>query len=181
MDSFQTLQGQPIQEALWIQGKTWELSCAAPVSTRSKGKIACKDPLLAPKWILYSGGYSIHAIKLSNWVFNQRSEYSRKQRGMKNSLTKEREAKLDSLNFRWAIMGKKKADSSPTQPIADASRIASLPNRSQPAPYHPPTIRHQSYSILLPHYQSQQRMISMSDHILRQEQIIISKLLQLRG
>eukprot|EP00526_Cylindrotheca_closterium_P018352 CAMPEP_0113601508 /NCGR_PEP_ID=MMETSP0017_2-20120614/266_1 /TAXON_ID=2856 /ORGANISM="Cylindrotheca closterium" /LENGTH=364 /DNA_ID=CAMNT_0000509805 /DNA_START=24 /DNA_END=1118 /DNA_ORIENTATION=- /assembly_acc=CAM_ASM_000147 len=119
--------------------------------------------------------------KLSNWVFNQRSEYSRKQRGMKNSLTVEREAKLDTLNFRWAIMGKKKGGSSPDMPNADVSRPLSLPNGYQPMSSHPPAVQRHPYAVLLPHYQWQQRITTLGDHIRQQEQIIVSKLLQLRG
>ena len=99
---------------------------------------------------------------------------------MKNSLTREREAKLDALNFRWAIMGKRKEDPTPTTPDVDVPRTSSV--ASQPLSYHPPVaIKHQPYGGLLPHYHSQQRIATMSDHIIRQEQIIISKLLQLRG
>lgn len=44
--------------------------------------------------------------KLSNWVYNHRSEYSRKRRGLKNNLTEEREEKLNSLGFAWVLKQK---------------------------------------------------------------------------
>mmetsp|Transcript_38094 Transcript_38094/g.92198 ORF Transcript_38094/g.92198 Transcript_38094/m.92198 type:complete len:101 (+) Transcript_38094:995-1297(+) len=100
---------------------------------------------------------------------------------MKNSLTVEREAKLDTLNFRWAIMGKKKGGSSPDMPNADVSRPLSLPNGYQPMSSHPPAVQRHPYAVLLPHYQWQQRITTLGDHIRQQEQIIVSKLLQLRG
>lgn len=100
---------------------------------------------------------------------------------MKNSLTEGREAKLDSLNFRWAIMGKKKGESSPDMHHADAPRTSSLRNGYQSMFYHPPAVHHHPYVVLLPHYQWQQRIAISGDHIRQQEQIIVSKLLQLRG
>eukprot|EP00980_Cylindrotheca_fusiformis_P007464 scaffold1538_cov109-Cylindrotheca_fusiformis.AAC.6 len=41
--------------------------------------------------------------KLSNWVYNHRSEYSRKRRGLKNNLTAGREAKLNAIGFAWVL------------------------------------------------------------------------------
>lgn len=49
--------------------------------------------------------------QLSNWVYNQRSEYSRKKRGLKSSLTDGRELKLNEIQFRWTILGRKFYDS----------------------------------------------------------------------
>jgi hypothetical protein len=44
--------------------------------------------------------------KLSNWVYNHRSEYSRKRRELKNNLTREREEKLDAIGFAWVLKQK---------------------------------------------------------------------------
>lgn len=41
------------------------------------------------------------ARKLKLWVSNQRLEYSRHRRGLRNNITKERIAKLDSVSFQW--------------------------------------------------------------------------------
>lgn len=41
--------------------------------------------------------------KLSNWVYNHRSEYSRKRRGLKHNLTADREAKLNAIGFAWVL------------------------------------------------------------------------------
>lgn len=48
--------------------------------------------------------------KLSNWVYNHRSEYSRKRRGLKNNLTSGREAKLNSVGFAWILKQKSNQD-----------------------------------------------------------------------
>jgi hypothetical protein len=44
--------------------------------------------------------------KLSNWVYNHRSEYSRKRRGLKNNLTADREIKLNTIGFAWVLKQK---------------------------------------------------------------------------
>merc|ERR1711935_1163022 len=41
--------------------------------------------------------------KLSNWVYNNRKEYSRKRRGLKNNLNAEREEKLNAIGFTWIL------------------------------------------------------------------------------
>lgn len=48
--------------------------------------------------------------KLSNWVYNHRSEYSRKRRGLKNNLTAEREEKLNAIGFSWVLKHKTAPD-----------------------------------------------------------------------
>jgi hypothetical protein len=107
-------------------------------------------------------------LQLSNWVFNQRSEYSRKQRGLKSSLTAEREAKLIEIDFRWTILKKKEARA----PV----------NVVSPEHVHEPV----SPEILMRniHYFRSYRTLKNTNVIdsgIRQEQMVVSELLNLKG
>jgi hypothetical protein len=119
---------------------------------------------------------SPYAFQSSNWVFNQRSEYSRKQRGLKNSLNAEREAKLDAINFRWCILGNKK-------------KKVSMKNTKIPSEFHAESkfvtavnpILHEQYyqgSLAFSLYKQLQQQ---AEAIAKEDQLIVSELLKLKG
>jgi hypothetical protein len=120
---------------------------------------------------------SSYAFQSSNWVFNQRSEYSRKQRGLKNSLNAEREAKLDAINFRWSILGNhkkkfsKKNTKIPSESHAESKFITAVNPILQHAQYY-----HGNLTFSL--YKQQQQQAAAIAH---QDQLIVSELLKLKG